>query len=77
MYTELKKLMNDATYLYGPVTKEEAFNVPLVSWATEIDNNWYIGTLEQYTTYESLELVATPEEIVPPEELNSSVIPEV
>jgi hypothetical protein len=37
----------DGQFFYGPVSREQAFSVPVTSWATELDSKWYIGTNEQ------------------------------
>lgn len=45
---ELKHLLGSNYFIYGPVTKEEAFGVTLDSRATFFNNEWYAATLSEY-----------------------------
>jgi len=46
MYEQLSELLTQAYYYYGPVTREQAFDVPVQSWATSVGKDWYVGTNE-------------------------------
>jgi hypothetical protein len=70
---ELKNLLSNSSYFYGPVTKEEAFNVLIPSYATFYNGNWYIGTTEKLKIFEEKEIIIvdnTPVESVESVESN-------
>lgn len=51
MYEQLKSLMPNAIFFYGPTTKEEAFNVPYHSYAVPVGTQWYIGVDRECPEY--------------------------
>ena len=57
MYDQLNAMLAEAAHIYGPVTKEQAFDVPVHSWACEYNNQWFIGTVEPLENYASLEVL--------------------
>lgn len=48
MSIEIKNKLARMPYVYGPLTKEEAFTVNVPSTATLHDGVWYAGTYEEY-----------------------------
>jgi hypothetical protein len=68
---QLKALFGENYYIYGPLTKEEAFNVSVDSKATVFSNQWYAATPGEYYPMQS-KLICTPtppaEEPAPSEE---------
>lgn len=70
MYETLKNVMPAATYFYGPVTKHEAFTVGVASYATTVNNDWYVGTLEEVGALTGKNIpqpIELTEEIITPE----------
>ena len=50
--------MADAAIFYGPMTKQQAFDVPVDSFATPIGNSWYAGTHTRVPELDELEIFA-------------------
>lgn len=68
MYEQLKELMGDASIFYGPMTREEAFAVPVRSYATQVGNDWYAGTNVEVEALEPLRIPEPPAPEEPPAE---------
>lgn len=60
MYEQLKTMMPHADYFYGPVTREQAFDVPHHSYAVPMGNQWYIGVNKELAEYQNI-AIAKPE----------------
>lgn len=65
MYEQLKSMMPHADIFYGPVTKDQAFNVPQHSYAVPVGNQWYIGVNKEMSEYQSIAIAKPP---APPQE---------
>lgn len=69
-YKELKECLSGSQFIYGPMSKEEAFNVPVASFATCIDGQWFAGSNEDVPSLTIVAIFPDPEDIEPevPEE---------
>lgn len=65
MYDTLSQLMPNASRYYGPVTKEQAFNVPHHSYAVPVGNDWYIGVNVELPEYAGKEFTKPAEPAAP------------
>jgi hypothetical protein len=48
MSIHVKERLAASAYIYGPLTKEEAFGVNVHSYATFFEGAWYAGTSVEY-----------------------------
>lgn len=68
---QLKALFGDNYYIYGPITKQEAFDVTVDSKATVYGGEWYAATFGEYHPLQN-KLVCSPsvpeEQPIPSEE---------
>lgn len=53
----LHELLSGSLHIYGPVTKQQAFDVPVPSKATQYQDKWYIGTDDPLDEYKHLEII--------------------
>lgn len=56
MYNQLKEMMPEAVYFYGPMLQQEAFNIPVHSWAIPLGIEWYAGTTEEIKSLKDREI---------------------
>lgn len=61
----IKEKLNNLKYIYGPLTKEEAFGVNIPSFAIVHEGNWYAGTSQPYSLLDEKFIdIPDPEPIV-------------
>lgn len=51
---QLKALLGENYFIYGPMTKEQAFDVHVDSRATVYNNQWYAATINEYQPLSSM-----------------------
>jgi len=64
-YKELKECLSGSQFIYGPMSKEESFNVPVASFATCIEGQWFAGTNEEILSLAIVAIFPDPADIGP------------